>query len=249
MNLYGPKDIGKDTFEFTVRGASDIMTTIAEGISVARGLDATVQFTFNGVKVQVRADSNPKLIYRDWDRALAGYIKRIVGPNPAAVLTPAEIANDARIKARNDRKYAKAQKVYQKKAEARAKAVEAKLAGAPDIEVVDVEKWKKFQKLHTKNTYDARILAYAVRWARLMQLEMAAGKKIKGMAGRTSSEADLEGMSGFSYGCAVSALAEQWKYGDQLRRWHNLRYQIRDEGVEAKKKGGTLNPAVICIVR
>lgn len=249
-NVYGPpKRINDSTYSIDVMAGSNITGTIAEAISVARGLDTTMQFEFNGVRVQVRADSNPELIYRDWDRALHGFIKKTVGPNPAAALTPAELASDASIKAKNDRKYAKEQKAYREKAEAHAKAVEAKLVGAPDFEPVDADKWKEFQELHTRNPYDAGILAYATRWARLMQVEMANGKKLEDVADATSSEADLEGMSGFSYGIAVGAIAEQWKFGDQLRRWHNHKYQLGNEGDEANDTGGVLNPAMLVIGR
>lgn len=91
------------------------------------------------------------------------------------------------------------------------------------------------------------MVTYAERWARLMQKEMADGKKLEEVADATSSEADLEGITGFMYGCAVSALASGWKYGDQLRRWHNLKTQIGNEGEKANESGGTLNPALLCI--
>jgi hypothetical protein len=49
------------------------------------------------------------------------------------------------------------------------------------------------------------------------------------------------------YGCAVSILAKCWQHGDQLRRWHNLKTQIRDEGERANESGGVLNPALLNI--
>jgi hypothetical protein len=52
---------------------------------------------------------------------------------------------------------------------------------------------------------------------------------------------------GFMYGVAVSMLAQCWKYGEQLRRWHNLDTQIEHEGERANAEGGTLNPALLNI--
>ena len=49
------------------------------------------------------------------------------------------------------------------------------------------------------------------------------------------------------YGCAVSMLAYYWKYGEQLRCWHNLKTQIENEGERANKSGGVLNPALYTV--
>lgn len=39
-------------------------------------------------------------------------------------------------------------------------------------------------------------------------------------ANRLSHEADVEGITGFMYGCAVSILSQYWKYGEELRKWN-----------------------------
>jgi hypothetical protein len=49
------------------------------------------------------------------------------------------------------------------------------------------------------------------------------------------------------YGCAVSTLSETWKFGEELRRWHNIDTQIHHEGEAANERGGVLNPAVLVI--
>lgn len=83
---------------------------------------------------------------------------------------------------------------------------------------------------------------------RLMQAEIAAGKAIADVADDCCSMADKNfGITGFMYGCAVSALAHCWKHGDELRRWHNLKTQIRNEGERANETGGVLNPALLSI--
>jgi hypothetical protein len=47
------------------------------------------------------------------------------------------------------------------------------------------------------------------------------------------------------YGAGVSMLSQVWEHGEQLRTWHNLKTQLRDEGERANKSGGVLNPALL----
>lgn len=225
---------------------SSIGPTITEAIALSVEKRRAIKFEFNGVVVSVCGDSSPELIYRDWSRALSGYIGKNVGPYPKSVLTDAEKANDARIEAKHERKWQKRQVEYDLKARAHREAVEAKLVNAPAIELAEEAGWQKF-KDNNKDGYGGAVVTYAERWARLMQVEMANGKKLEDMADATSSEADLEGITGFMYGCAVSTLAHCWKHGDQLRRWHNLKTQIGDEGEKANESGGVLNPALLSI--
>lgn len=58
-------------------------------------------------------------------------------------------------------------------------------------------------------------------------------------ADRLSNEADVEGITGFMYGCAVSILSQCWKYGEELRKWHNKEYDYDGDGV--------VNPAILTI--
>ena len=56
-------------------------------------------------------------------------------------------------------------------------------------------------------------------------------------ADKCSHEADTEGITGFMYGCAMIILAQCWKYGEYLRKWHNKEYGYDGDGV--------VNPAII----
>ena len=95
--------------------------------------------------------------------------------------------------------------------------------------------------------YGRRVVTYGEGWAELMEFELAAGYKLEDVAEITSRKADTDGISGFMYGAAVSALAQFWVHGEELRRWHNLDIQIGNEGERANEKGGTLNPALLYI--
>lgn len=114
----------------------------------------------------------------------------------------------------------------------------------PEMEFSDEEMWQKNIEANT-DPYSMGINAYAERWARLMQAEMAKGRKLESVAMSTSVEADIDGITGFMYGAAVKVLAATWKHGEQLRLWHNLTTQLGSEGEEANKSGGVLNPAMI----
>lgn len=207
---------------------------------------ATVRFEFNGVSVNVRSDSNPDLIYRDWSRAINGYIEKTVCPYPELTLSDELLANDARIEAENEARRQQADAEYRARENLKRNSAESKLAGAPDIELADEAAWQEFKRINSDG-YGGAVVTYAERWARLMQVELANGKTLEEMADATSHEANLDGITGFMYGCAVSTLASCWKHGETLRRWHNLKTQIRDEGEKANESGGVLNPALLTI--
>ena len=229
-----------------VRAGATIVPTIAEAITLSREEERPVVFEFNGVTITVHGDSNPELIYRDWSRALSGYINKNVGPHPNSVLTNTEKESDARIEAENERERQARQTEYEKKARAHRERVDAKLVNASAIGLVDATRWQKF-KNKNQDSYGGAVMSYAERWARLMQAEMASGKNLEDVADAASHEADVEGITGFMYGCAVSILAEVWIHGDRLRRWHNLKTQIGHEGEQANESGAVLNPALLSV--
>ena len=99
-----------------------------------------------------------------------------------------------------------------------------------------------------QDPYGSGVIRFSNRWAELMEDQLStAGQNLKDIAQSASEAADTEGISGFMYGCAVSELAYFWQYGEELRRWHNLRTQIRHEGEKANESGGVLNPALLTI--
>lgn len=101
--------------------------------------------------------------------------------------------------------------------------------------------------------YGMACFAFAERWAEDMEraIDAAPGASVAEVlsanAEQAGRRADTDGITGFMYGMAVSILAQCWKYGEDLRRWHNLDTQIGDEGKKANKSGGVLNPAILSI--
>ena len=107
------------------------------------------------------------------------------------------------------------------------------------------EEYKKYIELNSQDFYSEAVVNYEKKWSEMMEEEIEKGAKLEDVAERTSHEADVEGITGFQYGCAVGSLAHFWQYGEQLRRWHNLDTQIHHEGEEANEKGTVLNPAIL----
>jgi len=107
--------------------------------------------------------------------------------------------------------------------------------------------YDKGWEVNKDEPYGARCFTYATEWADMMEAQMAKGKQIADIAAKTSHDADTDGITGFMYGMAVSILSQTWKHGEELRRWHNLKTQIRDEGEKANESGGVLNPAILNI--
>lgn len=101
------------------------------------------------------------------------------------------------------------------------------------------EAWEKWVKTNSSSAYGLLIVHYACRWAKYMQHLMKKHKKeLPKIAKNSSSICDREGMTGNSYGLAVAALSVCWKYGEELRNWHNKRWGY--EGAD-----GVVNPAVL----
>jgi hypothetical protein len=231
---------------FDVLPGSSISYTVTEAIELSSLENRTISFNFNNTTISVNHDSNSDLICRDFFRAISGYIDGKIGPYPATVLSEIEKEEDAHIEAENERKWQESQAIYDAKMDARSKTVESKLVNAPSIELLNDLDWQKSRDANPSG-YGGAILSYAECWARLMQVEMANGKELKDIADSTSHEADTDGITGFMYGSVVSILAQCWKHGEQLRRWHNKECQFGNEGDRANEEGGVLNPALLNI--
>lgn len=112
------------------------------------------------------------------------------------------------------------------------------------------ERWRDSFAANADSGYGLAVNVFAWQWMTLMQSEIEAGRSVRECAAETERkvlDADLFGITGFQYGCVVSLLAECWKHGDELRRWHNLKSQIGDEGERANEEGGVLNPAIVTV--
>lgn len=99
--------------------------------------------------------------------------------------------------------------------------------------------FETFVEVNSKDAYSLGVVNYMKRWAELMEKEIENGSKLVDIADRTSHIADTEGITGFMYGCVVRALSEFWEHGEELRKWHNKKYNYEGDG--------TVNPAIITV--
>lgn len=116
----------------------------------------------------------------------------------------------------------------------------------PTFSLKDEALWKKSVE-NNDDPYGSAAIRFTAQWASLMEKRLANGEKLSDFAKQTSHDADSEGITGFMYGCAVGILSKVWTHGEELRRWHNLDTQIRNEGEKANEEGGVLNPALLSV--
>lgn len=100
--------------------------------------------------------------------------------------------------------------------------------------------WRKFVAVNSKDVYSRCVVDFARCLAKYMQHLMKKHKTdISHIAHNASCHvAEIYGTTGFQYGCAVNALSHCWKYGDELRKWHNKEWGNEDAE-------GVINPAII----
>ena len=121
------------------------------------------------------------------------------------------------------------------------------------MRIVERQKWQQHEDANQDKGYGESVTIFSTLWASLMEIAILfEDKAVEEVAESCGKQADALmgrfGVTGFQYGCAISLLAQTWQFGEQLRRWHNLRSQIHDEGTKANKKpGAVLNPAILRI--
>lgn len=189
-----------------------------------------IKFEFNGVTLIVtKENADAERIYQEWDAGM----KANAAKN--------RLEREAWLKTPEGQEY-----LAQQEAEAaRRKAVEAEVLCIDEkveMEFKDEEgkkAWDQMVEANSKDPYSYGVVKYARRWAKYMQKLIAEGKTVVEIAEKASHDCDIEGITGFMYGCAVNALAQCWKYGEELRKWHNKDYGYEGDGV--------VNPAVLTV--
>jgi hypothetical protein len=113
------------------------------------------------------------------------------------------------------------------------------------MEIVNNAEYQKFEEMNKDNPFWSGIKSFAVRWADLMENGIEEGKELKDVAKETEYPADTERITGAMYNSAVNYLVLVWKYGEQLKKWHNDKYGYNGNGVVdscfihvAKRNGG-----------
>jgi len=224
-------------FKLETFAGCTINSVIKEAYTIARQKNTTVEFIFNGCKVFVDKDTDKDLLLRDFLELWAYLDYKKIGPDCEQEYSP-EI-----LKALADKKQHIAEK---RDAEDKACEIERlnklksfqEKVGWETIDLISPTIWEEGKSVNSDG-YGKGIYTYAECWAKLMQIEIKAGNKLEDIAEATSFEADLEGITGFMYGAAVSVLSKTWVYGKLLNDWHNAKYNHSGEG--------TVNPALLTI--
>ncbi len=144
-------------------------------------------------------------------------------------------------------KYAQDQREREESQRRQQLTLEGALSVSPEKMTIGNEEAYKLDVEANTDAMGRAIIEFAERWARLMEGRMSNGDTLEGCADEASYIADNEGITGAMYGVAVGFLAHCWIHGEDLRRWHNLKTQLGDEGERANKSGGVLNPAILHI--
>ena len=105
--------------------------------------------------------------------------------------------------------------------------------------------WEQCKEVNSKDMYSRGTIEFMVRWAELLEKkieenpDIPAEDTIRKYANETSDEADIDGITGFMFVCAVNLLSKLWIFGKELNNWHNGKYGYEGEG--------TVNPTTLYV--
>ncbi len=222
------------------KAGNDFTSVVKKAKNIAAEKGLIVEFGFNGVCCLVNENTNIDRLYRDYSNSWTMEWET-VGPDCVEKYSDELQADlDNRIKLREEKR-AKEREEYQAQEKKEKEDFEAATKDV-ELELKNAEGWKKAREINSDG-YGGAALDYAEGWAKLMQIEMAKGKTLIECADYTQKGVSFLGITGFQYGAAVSTLAQTWKYGEELRRWHNSKYGVKDDSP------GTVNPAVLTIIK
>lgn len=221
---------------------NNVTDVTKEAIRMATELNQEVEFDFNEVNCIVDKNTDPELLVRDYMNAHRMEWKEI-GPAPALEYsTDVQADLDKRTKEAEER-MAKMREENEARVKKEKEAIVAKVSDV-EFELSNEDEWKGFVESNS-DPYGSACVRYAETWALLMKAKMIDDMVkdadvldwMQENASDLSHEADTEGITGFMYGAAVQMLSKCWKYGEDLRKWHNKEYDHEGDGV--------VNPAII----
>jgi len=115
---------------------------------------------------------------------------------------------------------------------------------ATPLQLKDPEGWATFFAGINGDERQEAIRHVAERWAKLMQHDVdKKGRTLGQVAEKTYLLANDQELTGYMYGDVIFILCTTWKYGEQLRKWHNPQFDLTGEA----DRGGVKNPSsLIC---
>lgn len=182
-----------DTMVYDVMIGEHISHTCREIVALANEHGATVTAEFNGVALIATPGADPQAIEDAWNAEME---RRAVEYRASPEGRAAQ----------------RRQEEWQRIADEAARQPLATFA------LKDADGWQRTVDANA-DPYGAAVIRYAARWAALIEQELAGGKTVADVAEATGSAADLEGITGFQYGCARSILCHVWAHGDNMAEW------------------------------
>lgn len=83
--------------------------------------------------------------------------------------------------------------------------------------------WDKVIEINSKDGYSNATVAYAIKWANLMEKEMEKWNELtKEIVSRTSFDADEEGVTGFMANCAFGLIKQFWLHREKLEGLNSI---------------------------
>lgn len=203
--------------------AGDSFNEVAEMaklLATVRGGE-TSEFDFNGVTCFVGALTNTEWLYRDYCNAfLMGW--DTVGPDCVEEYSQ-EVKDELNKRRSEQEKRHKAYKRKQARIRAADKAVFEKKVEDVEITLKDEDLWGKSIAANPEG-YGKAIIDYAEGWAKLMQIEIAAGRSLSECYESTQQQVDFIGISGAQFWAAANLLAQVWVYGEELKELLTTKY-------------------------
>lgn len=197
-----------------------------------------VEFEFNGITCIVSKNTNLDNLFRDyinsWDLGWNTVGYDCVEEYPQDILTTLQVKKEEREK-ESDLQIERLKSEKENKLNLLNSQI-----GNVEFNCVNTELLQDYIDKN-KDDYGAAIIDYAKTWGRLMQFMIQENftLKVSDVAESTSFQANVEGITGFMYGIAVKILSDCWIYGNDLKNWHNQKYNYSGNEV--------INPAIITI--
>lgn len=230
-----------ETFKLKIFAGSDINSVASEAKKIAKEKGLVVEFDFNEIKCLVSEKTVVDWLVRDYMNAHIMEWKTVGHDCKMSYDNDTEIELRTRQLARAKRWKAEAEERQRKDSIEKAKIDQ--LTKGVDIEIIEgkEKEYADYVANNSKDGYSRGVIDYSEAWAKLMQVEISKGKTVKECAENTQEGLGYLGITGFMYGCAVQGLANFWKHGEELRKWHNKEYGVSED------KEGVVNPAILTI--
>lgn len=210
-----------ETFKFLGRHISDV---VAEYLAVAKEEKQVIAFTFNDIEVEISPDDDLVTVVHRWERELKTMCEIAERKREEWAKTPEGIAHAK--KEADEAAYAE-------------RILKEECGKLREFSVVDRTDWDMWVSKN-QDAYGAAIFRYAARWAWMMEQEMSKGATVADCADATLRLADVEGVTGFMHGAAVSILKKCWTHGEEFGRWYDMKHAL---GRLPLTKGLTTNSA------